>query len=158
LLLATDESGECLSSMTATMLERQGNLFRLRFSMPVLQVLDAIGHMPLPPYIERADEALDQNRYQTVYDSQQGAAAAPTAGLHFDDALLQQLKEKGVDMAEVTLHVGAGTFQPVKAEDIHDHHMHSEWIAVSDEVCRKVRECKARGGRVIAVGPTSVRA
>lgn len=158
LLLFADESHTQGSSYTATMVERQGSLFLLEFSAPVLEVLDAIGHMPLPPYMERADEDTDKERYQTVYASQMGAVAAPTAGLHFDQALLQSLREKGVETAEVTLHVGAGTFQPVKVEDIEKHHMHSEWINVSESVCQQIAACKARGGRVVAVGTTAVRA
>lgn len=158
LRLAKDEACNDVSDYSVQMIERQGALFRLRFEQPVLDVLEQIGHMPLPPYMERSDEALDQNRYQTVYAKEAGAVAAPTAGLHFDEALLQHLRDKGVDMAEVTLHVGAGTFQPVKVDDINDHVMHSEWIEVSEQVCEKVRACQARGGRVIAVGTTSVRA
>lgn len=158
LLLFADESHEQSSSYTATMVERQGSLFLLEFSAPVLEVLDAIGHMPLPPYMDRADEETDKERYQTVYASQMGAVAAPTAGLHFDKALLNSLREKGVETAEVTLHVGAGTFQPVKVDDIENHHMHSEWINVSESVCQQIAACKARGCRVVAVGTTAVRA
>lgn len=137
--------------------DRQGDLFVLRFSDPVLEVLDREGHMPLPPYIERADSALDQERYQTVYARQQGAVAAPTAGLHFDAAMLKQLQAQGVDQAFVTLHVGAGTFQPVRVEEIADHKMHSEWMQVDDDVVAAVHRTHKRGGRVIAVGTTSVR-
>lgn len=158
ILLTANEESDQISSFSAEMLERQGALFRLTFSAPILEVLEQIGHMPLPPYIDRADEIVDQNRYQTVYAKNAGAVAAPTAGLHFDDALLETLRNKGVETCEVTLHVGAGTFQPVKVDDIHDHVMHSEWIEVTEAVCEKVRACKARGGRVIAVGTTSVRA
>lgn len=154
---ADEESGE-KTAFSAIMLEREGALFRLQFSVPVLEVLNAIGHMPLPPYMERADELADKERYQTVYAKHEGAVAAPTAGLHFDQTLLQSLQAQGVELAEVTLHVGAGTFQPVKVDDVEQHHMHSEWISVSAEVCEKVKACKARGGRVIAVGTTSVRA
>jgi S-adenosylmethionine:tRNA ribosyltransferase-isomerase len=142
---------------SAIMLERQGSLFRLQFSHPVLAVLEHIGHMPLPPYIDRADETLDENRYQTVYAQHPGAVAAPTAGLHFDDALINALKTRGIDFAEVTLHVGAGTFQPVKVENIHDHIMHSEWLQVSEDACAKIRKAQAAGGRVVAVGTTAVR-
>ena len=113
--------------------------------------------MPLPPYIDRADELADKERYQTVYAQNPGAVAAPTAGLHFDESVLTALKTKGVEMAEVTLHVGAGTFQPVKVDNIHEHEMHSEWIHVDETVCEKVRATKARGGRVVAVGTTAVR-
>ena len=107
--------------------------------------------------IQRADEASDRDRYQTVYASKEGAVAAPTAGLHFDEPLLADLKAQGVSMAEVTLHVGAGTFQPVRADNISEHHMHSEWIQVTEAVCEAVAACRARGGRVIAVGTTAVR-
>lgn len=141
------------------MLGRQGELFELQFlgDKPVLTVLDEIGHMPLPPYIDRPDNDDDKQRYQTVYGEKPGAVAAPTAGLHFDEALLEQLTQKGVEMAFVTLHVGAGTFQPVRVDNINDHHMHSEYIEVPDTVVETVKRTKARGGRVIAVGTTSVR-
>lgn len=140
-----------------TMLGRQGELFELAFDEPVLATLDAIGHMPLPPYIDRADEALDQERYQTVYADKPGAVAAPTAGLHFTPELLKQLAAKGVESSFVTLHVGAGTFQPVRVENIQNHHMHSEYLEVDESVCSAVRAARRRGGRVIAVGTTSVR-
>ena len=120
-------------------------------------ILQAVGHVPLPPYIDREDEALDKDRYQTVYAKRDGAVAAPTAGLHFDQSLLNRISEMGVDSTYVTLHVGAGTFQPVRAEDIADHEMHSEYIEVNAETCNRVRETKSNGGRVIAVGTTSVR-
>ena len=142
---------------SAEMLGRVDDLFELRFSAPVLDVLDQIGHMPLPPYIDRADTQQDKSRYQTVYAEQSGAVAAPTAGLHFDDQLLVDIQAKGAAIAFVTLHVGAGTFQPVRADNIHDHTMHSEWLQVSTEVCQQVTDTKARGGKVIAVGTTSVR-
>jgi S-adenosylmethionine:tRNA ribosyltransferase-isomerase len=141
----------------AQMLARQDTLFELRFSEPVLPLLERVGHMPLPPYIDRPDEATDRERYQTVYAERAGAVAAPTAGLHFDQALLAALGELGVAMAFVTLHVGAGTFQPVRVERIEEHLMHKEWLEVSAEVVEAVEACRARGGRVIAVGTTSVR-
>lgn len=158
LLFCADESCQEISEFSAQMLERQGALFRLEFSAPVLEVLNQLGHMPLPPYMERADELADKERYQTVYAKHEGAVAAPTAGLHFDQALLKQLQAQGVELAELTLHVGAGTFQPVKVDDVENHQMHSEWIEVPETVCEQVRACKARGGRVVAVGTTSVRA
>ncbi|WP_067097425.1 tRNA preQ1(34) S-adenosylmethionine ribosyltransferase-isomerase QueA [Marinomonas atlantica] len=145
------------ASHGAEMVGRDDTLFHLRFDEPVLEVLEKVGHMPLPPYIERPDDDSDQERYQTVYNKTPGAVAAPTAGLHFDDALLEKLKAKGVDTAFVTLHVGAGTFQPVRVDDIKDHVMHSEYAEVSQEVVDKVRATKASGKRVIAVGTTSVR-
>jgi len=143
----------------ATMVQRQGSLFELEFSgeESVLDILDKIGHMPLPPYIDRPDTEKDRQRYQTVYGEKPGAVAAPTAGLHFDDALMAKLKDKGVDMAFVTLHVGAGTFQPVKVETIDEHVMHSEYIEVPDSVVEAIKATKKRGGRIIAVGTTSVR-
>lgn len=143
----------------ATMIGRQGELFELEFtdSQNVLEILNDIGHMPLPPYIDRPDTEDDRKRYQTVYGEKPGAVAAPTAGLHFDDTLMAALKEKGVNMAFVTLHVGAGTFQPVRVDSVDDHIMHSEYIEVPDEVVALVAKTKANGGRVIAVGTTSVR-
>lgn len=141
------------------MLGRQDALFELYFhtSEPVLNVLEAHGHMPLPPYIDRPDEDSDRERYQTVYNKKPGAVAAPTAGLHFDDAILKQLQDKGVEFAYVTLHVGAGTFQPVRVDNIEEHHMHSEYAEVPEEVVQAIKATRARGGRVIAVGTTSVR-
>lgn len=143
----------------AEMLERQDTLFLLRFltDEPVLKVLDRLGHMPLPPYINRDDELSDRERYQTVYGCREGAVAAPTAGLHFDDALFERLAGKGIEKAFVTLHVGAGTYQPVRVDAIEDHRMHSEYLAVSEEVCEAVHRTRERGGRVVAVGTTSVR-
>ncbi len=144
---------------TAVMLGRQGELFELEFQgeQNVLTILEEIGHMPLPPYIDRPDDEADRERYQTVYGEKPGAVAAPTAGLHFDDALMAALKDKGVEMAFVTLHVGAGTFQPVRVDDVNEHVMHSEYIEVPDDVVAQVVKTKARGGRVIAIGTTSVR-
>ncbi|MBA6230848.1 MULTISPECIES: tRNA preQ1(34) S-adenosylmethionine ribosyltransferase-isomerase QueA [unclassified Colwellia] len=145
--------------VSATMLGRQGALFELEIhgEQSVLSVLEAIGHMPLPPYIDRPDEDSDRERYQTVYNEKPGAVAAPTAGLHFDENLLEKIKAKGVDLAFITLHVGAGTFQPVKVDEIADHIMHAEYVEVSDEVVQQIAKTKAKGGRVIAVGTTSVR-
>ncbi|MBL1433078.1 MAG: tRNA preQ1(34) S-adenosylmethionine ribosyltransferase-isomerase QueA [Gammaproteobacteria bacterium] len=116
------------------------------------------GHMPLPPYITRADEGVDESRYQTVYARSDGAVAAPTAGLHFDEAMLNQIQAMGVTLAWVTLHVGAGTFEPVRVDDVKDHQMHSEIFEVSAEVCQQIAKTREAGGRVIAVGTTSVRA
>ncbi|MFK4131153.1 tRNA preQ1(34) S-adenosylmethionine ribosyltransferase-isomerase QueA [Pseudomonas luteola] len=141
----------------AEMLARHDALFELRFAEPVLGLLERVGHMPLPPYIDRPDEEEDRERYQTVYARNAGAVAAPTAGLHFDEAMLQAIREKGIETEFVTLHVGAGTFQPVRVDRIEDHHMHREWLQVSQAVVDAVERCKGRGGRVIAVGTTSVR-
>ncbi|SDJ82067.1 tRNA preQ1(34) S-adenosylmethionine ribosyltransferase-isomerase QueA [Microbulbifer yueqingensis] len=141
------------------MVARHDALFELEFPAEgVLPLLERLGHMPLPPYIDRPDEASDRERYQTVYSREPGAVAAPTAGLHFDDEMLDTLRDMGVETAFVTLHVGAGTFQPVRVDDIHEHQMHSEVLNVPESVCRAVADCQARGGRVIAVGTTSVRA
>jgi len=138
---------------------RRDALFELRFlgDTPMIALLEKHGHMPLPPYITREDELSDRERYQTVYARRDGAVAAPTAGLHFDQPLLDALTEKGVNSAFVTLHVGAGTFQPVRVDDIREHHMHSEWVDVSEATCQQVRATQAAGKRVIAVGTTSVR-
>ena len=121
------------------------------------ELMDKFGHMPLPPYIQRDDEQADSDRYQTVYAKEKGAVAAPTAGLHFDEKLLQDIKDKGINSAFVTLHVGAGTFQPVKTDAINDHIMHKEWLQVNSEVVELVKQTKARGNKVIAVGTTAVR-
>ncbi len=121
------------------------------------ELMDLHGHMPLPPYIRRDDESDDQERYQTVYARRPGAVAAPTAGLHFDQAMLDRLKLLGVEQAFVTLHVGAGTFQPVRVQEISQHKMHAEWLQVDQDVVERVQATRARGGRVIAVGTTSVR-
>jgi S-adenosylmethionine:tRNA ribosyltransferase-isomerase len=137
---------------------RQDDLTRLRFPQPVLEVLDRLGQLPLPPYIEHTPTADDETRYQTVYAREPGAVAAPTAGLHFDNAMLAALREQGVRTTQVTLHVGAGTFQPVRVEDLDEHPMHAEWLEVDEKVCAQVEQTRARGGRVVAVGTTSLRA
>ncbi len=144
---------------SAEMVARHDALFELKFNAgkTVLEILEEIGHMPLPPYIDRPDEDADKERYQTVYNQKPGAVAAPTAGLHFDDVLLEQIKAKGAEFAYVTLHVGAGTFQPVKVDNIDDHHMHAEYVEVPQEVVDAINTTKQRGGRIIAVGTTSVR-
>jgi len=147
--------------VNAEMLVRQGELFELALSGEddgsALDLLEAHGHMPLPPYIERADANDDRERYQTVYADKRGAVAAPTAGLHFDQVMLDTLAAQGIESAFVTLHVGAGTFQSVRVDDIRDHHMHAETIEVSESVVEAVARTRARGGRVVAVGTTSVR-
>ena len=141
------------------MLGRQDALFELEFltDKPVLDVLEEYGHMPLPPYIDRPDEDSDKERYQTVYNDKPGAVAAPTAGLHFDDEILKQLTDKGVKLAFVTLHVGAGTFQPVRVDNILEHQMHAEYAEVPQDVVDAIVHTKAAGKRVVAVGTTSVR-
>ena len=139
--------------------ERVDDLFRLQFPVDrdVLEILDEHGHVPLPPYIRRDDEDRDHARYQTVYARVPGAVAAPTAGLHFDEDMLEQLTQRGIEQAFVTLHVGAGTFQPVRADRLEDHVMHFEYFEVSEAVCKQVAETRQQGGRVIAVGTTVVR-
>ncbi len=146
--------------IAAAVEERQGELYRLRFAgeTPLLELLERHGSLPLPPYIAHAPEALDESRYQTVYARQPGAVAAPTAGLHFDAAMLETLENMGVKTAYVTLHVGAGTFQPVRVEEIAEHHMHSEWYTVPQRTVDLIRLAGAEGGRVMAVGTTSLRA
>ena len=140
-------------------LGRQGELFELLFlDGPVLDVLEAWGEVPLPPYIEHVPQAEDEQRYQTVYARAPGAVAAPTAGLHFDAPILEQLRAKGVALASLTLHVGAGTFQPVRIEDVSQHVMHSEWYGVPQETVEAIAAAKRRGGRVVAVGTTTLRA
>jgi S-adenosylmethionine:tRNA ribosyltransferase-isomerase len=135
-----------------------GGLFHLRFDGDPFALLEAHGHVPLPPYIEHADDAEDERRYQTVFAKEPGAVAAPTAALHFDEALLARLAERGVQQAHVTLHVGAGTFQPVRVERLSEHKMHSEWFEVPASTVQAVAACRARGGRVVAVGTTTLRA
>ena len=137
--------------------EPQGPLFHLRLSSDAYALMAAHGHVPLPPYVTHADTAEDESRYQTVFAKNPGAVAAPTAALHFDDALLAAIKARGVRRAFVTLHVGAGTFQPVKTESLADHVMHRERYHVPPETVQAIADCRARGGRVVAVGTTSVR-
>ncbi len=137
--------------------DEQGALFRLRFDGEPHALMAAHGHVPLPPYIEHGDTAEDERRYQTVFAKHPGAVAAPTAALHFDQGVLAALAERGVHTAEVTLHVGAGTFQPVKTENIAEHTMHSEWYRITPETIAAIEACRARGGRVVAVGTTTVR-
>ncbi|MGE4570751.1 MAG: tRNA preQ1(34) S-adenosylmethionine ribosyltransferase-isomerase QueA [Gammaproteobacteria bacterium] len=142
----------------AEVIDKSCGLYTLLFSgTAILDCLNEVGHVPLPPYIERSDKKEDLSRYQTVYAQNDGAVAAPTAGLHFDEALLAQLQTRGIEHTFVTLHVGAGTFQPVKVEHIKDHHMHSEVYQVSAEAAEKIKQTRANGGRIIAVGTTAVR-
>jgi S-adenosylmethionine:tRNA ribosyltransferase-isomerase len=139
-------------------LERSADLYRVEFAQPVLEVLQRHGAVPLPPYIARPAEAADAERYQTVYARQPGAAAAPTAGLHFDDAMLQRLAAAGAQLAFLTLHVGAGTFQPVRAPRIEEHRMHSERYEIPEQTVAAIERARVRGGNVVAVGTTSLRA
>ncbi len=146
---------------TAEVLGRAGpddSLFHLRFPDEPLALLERCGHVPLPPYITHADGADDERRYQTVFARTPGAVAAPTAALHFDEALLEAMAAGGIGCAHVTLHVGAGTFQPVRSEDLSQHHMHSEWFEVGAATVAAIERTRAAGGRVVAVGTTTVRA
>jgi S-adenosylmethionine:tRNA ribosyltransferase-isomerase len=135
-----------------------GGLFHLRFPSDPLPLLDAHGHVPLPPYITHEDTAEDERRYQTVFAQKPGAVAAPTAALHFDEALLQALADQGIERAEVTLHVGAGTFQPVRTENLAEHKMHSEWFEVPEATAEAIERTRAAGGRIVSVGTTTLRA
>lgn len=152
-------SGKEDSQLAARVQGRQGDFFLLQFaeSLELKSALEGFGHMPLPPYIKREDQAADSQRYQTVYARNDGAVAAPTAGLHFDEELLGKIAAKGVATAYLTLHVGAGTFQPVRVEDVQTHKMHKELVEIDSSVCEAVNACKQRGGKVIAVGTTTVR-
>jgi S-adenosylmethionine:tRNA ribosyltransferase-isomerase len=137
--------------------ERKEDLFLCHTAHPIKALLNRFGHVPLPPYITRPAETSDRERYQTVYAKYAGSVAAPTAGLHFDEATLEHLQEKGVQIAYVTLHVGSGTFKPVRSDMIHDHKMHSEQYSLDADLCQAVNTAKAKGNRVIAVGTTSLR-
>ncbi len=138
--------------------ERVGEFYTLTFPANAIDLIEAYGALPLPPYIEHAADEVDAERYQTVFAQEPGAVAAPTAGLHFDQAMLDTLRAQGVQFTTVTLHVGAGTFQPVRTENLAEHNMHSEWYSISEETVQTVRATQAAGGRVIAVGTTSLRA
>jgi S-adenosylmethionine:tRNA ribosyltransferase-isomerase len=155
----SEKEGADAGSYQLIVTGREGTLFCVSSEGgPALaDILGDIGHMPLPPYIHRADEDFDQERYQTIYAQRDGAVAAPTAGLHFSEAMLAQIDARGIRRATVTLHVGAGTFQPVREDEIEQHAMHTELVEVDEQVCAAVRDTKARGGRVIAVGTTTVR-
>lgn len=142
-------------------LGRERNFYELRYTgsrQTILNVIEEIGEIPLPPYMQREAEASDKERYQTVYAKFKGSVAAPTAGLHFDDELMQALKTKGVEFGYLTLHIGAGTFMPVRVNNIEEHQMHPEYLIITEGLCEQVRAAKARGNRVIAVGTTSLRA
>ena len=147
------------SNVTLRLIERDSDFFTVYFPPPgVLAIASEYGHVPLPHYINRQDEASDIERYQTIYASRVGAVAAPTAGLHFDEDLMQRLRERGIGRQEVTLHIGAGTFKPVRVDRVEDHIMHIEHLEITQEVCDSVGQCRSRGGSVTAVGTTSVRA
>jgi len=146
--------------VAATVTERRGDLFVLRFDSPesVFALLDRHGALPLPPYISHAPDAADEQRYQTLYARAPGAVAAPTAGLHFDEPVLAALRAKGVELVQLTLHVGAGTFQPVRAQDLSRHRMHAEYYEIPDAAAAAIARARERGGSIVAVGTTSVRA
>lgn len=142
----------------ATVADRDGELFTIELAdTDAGELLESHGHVPLPPYIQRADEPFDRERYQTLWALRDGAVAAPTAGLHFDEALLDRLRERRFEFGYVTLHVGSGTYQRVRAEDLSQHRLHAERIEVDEALCRQVAETRERGGRVVAVGTTVVR-
>lgn len=147
-----------VDNFIVNVLGRAGDLFELDCGEKlVIPMLESIGHMPLPPYIDRKDTLEDKSRYQTVYGEHLGAVAAPTAGLHFDELLMAAITAKGVEIVYVTLHVGAGTFQPVRVNEIKEHHMHSEWMTISQNTCDIINKAKSQSRRVVAVGTTSVR-
>ncbi len=148
------------SGIEVCVIQKQGAFLQLRFDTETSleSILEQQGSLPLPPYIERASESIDEQRYQTVFAQTPGAVAAPTAGLHFDDALLEKLQKQGVQHAFITLHVGAGTFKPIRSDDIRAHQMHAERLQVNEAVCDAIRRTRAAGGRVIGVGSTAVRA
>jgi len=144
--------------VTAEVIGREGSFYRVRFESDLNDYLERHGLLPLPPYIEHAPDRFDVERYQTVYARNPGAVAAPTAGLHFDAAMLARLRECGAIVAYLTLHVGAGTFQPVRTEDVREHAMHSEWFDIPAETVEEINAARARGGRVLAIGTTTLRA
>ena len=146
--------------VSAKVCDRDEEFFLIKFisSLSALEIFEKYGHIPLPPYIDREDESQDRDRYQTVYANHTGAVAAPTAGLHFTEDLLEKLRKHGVMIETITLHVGAGTFKPVKVNDPAQHKMHSEYAHVSEEICENIQQVKQQGGRVFAVGTTCVRA
>lgn len=147
-----------IGAHTIHVLGREDELFILTAEAPWSSIMQEHGEMPIPPYLARRADVSDSERYQTVYASTPGAVAAPTAGLHFDQKLLTELRQKGVEECFITLHVGAGTFQPVRCDNLDEHLMHAEWLEVSADTVERIRACKARGNRVLAVGTTSLRA
>ena len=144
--------------LDVTVKGREGEFYILQFPSDIFSILDKYGHLPLPPYIERAADSFDEKRYQTVFAKEPGAVAAPTAGLHFDDALLEKLRKKGVRFAYLTLHVGAGTFQPVRSENLSEHKMHTEWYTIPEETVEAVKTAQQGKHKVVGVGTTSLRA
>ena len=158
LIYITPNAEADISEFSLRVTGRSGALYELKAETgSVAHMMRLHGHMPLPPYIDREDNEEDRDRYQTVFAERDGAVAAPTAGLHFDTLLLDRLRLKGIESVFVTLHVGAGTFQPVRSDDIADHKMHSEWLEVDQACVEAIQSCRERGGRVVAVGTTAVR-
>ncbi len=157
-IMLTKTEGSEPTASAVTVIAKDNDLYTIAFERDALELLNDLGHMPLPPYIDREDTLSDRERYQTVYAQREGAVAAPTAGLHFSEAYLQRCRDLGVEFGYVTLHVGAGTFQPVRVENITEHRMHAEYIEVDAVLCEQVAATRARGGRVVAIGTTSVRA
>ncbi|WP_072280943.1 tRNA preQ1(34) S-adenosylmethionine ribosyltransferase-isomerase QueA [Rappaport israeli] len=147
-----------IGAISVVVLSREQALFTLQSTLPWQEIMQQHGQMPIPPYLDREAQQLDNERYQTVYAKELGAVAAPTAGLHFDKRMLQAIRQRQIPCTEVTLHVGAGTFQPVREEDLSAHVMHEEWLCVEAQTVAAIEACKARGGRVIAIGTTSLRA
>jgi S-adenosylmethionine:tRNA ribosyltransferase-isomerase len=147
--------GDLLKAECVEIRDEGIRLFKLKYDGILFEILDKLGTMPLPPYIK--EKLSDQNRYQTVYAKIEGSAAAPTAGLHFTDEIIQKIKDKGVEILDITLHVGLGTFRPVKVDDVNDHHMHSEFYIIEEEVAEKLNKAKANNQRIISVGTTSTR-
>lgn len=146
------------NELEVTVKGREGEFYILQFPSDIFRILDEHGHLPLPPYIERAADSFDEKRYQTVFAREPGAVAAPTAGLHFDDELLEKLRQKGVHFAYLTLHVGAGTFQPVRSENLSEHRMHTEWYTIPEETVEAVQTAQRGKHKVVGVGTTSLRA
>jgi S-adenosylmethionine:tRNA ribosyltransferase-isomerase len=146
-------------AVDAEVVSRRGELYEVLFleAQSVQELLELYGHVPLPPYIRRADSDEDRQRYQTVFAREHGAVAAPTAGLHFDDELLDEIRKHGVEIGFITLHVGAGTFQPIRVNELYEHRMHPEFVSVSEQLCEQAMAARARGGQIVAVGTTVVR-
>jgi len=146
------------NKVTLKVLTLESDFLRVKFSMPIVNILNDIGHIPLPPYIKRMPDADDKDRYQTVFAKEWGAVAAPTAGLHFNRGLLMTVREKGIQIGMVTLHIGAGTFMPLREEQLKTKRLHKEQVIVDEELCRKIERTASKGGRVVAVGTTVTRA
>ncbi len=155
--LRTEIPVQLPGNVEARLVARHDDLFELELSADAIEYFESHGSMPLPPYINREADGYDANRYQTVFAKELGAVAAPTAGLHFDEAILKACAARGIQTAYLTLHVGAGTFQPVRVDNLDDHRMHAEYVRVPEEVCASVQATRARGGRIVAVGTTVVR-